>query len=132
MSIEIDLSGKVALVTGASQGIGFACAEVLARSGADVAIVARRPDVLNRAKDKLMAETNVQVIAVPGDVADTSFPEKAVSEVRQELGTVDILVNDAGDSPPGLFMDMTLEDWRGAFAQNLMSAVLFSQPSYPK
>ena len=132
MTIQIDLTGKVALVTGASQGIGFACAEVLARSGADVAIVARRPDVLDRAKEKIVAETNAQVIAIPGDVAKPSFPVKAVSEVRQELGTVDILVNNAGGPPPGPFMDMTLEDWHGALAQNLLSVVLFSQAVVPE
>ena len=132
MSIQIDLTGKVALVTGASQGIGFACAEVLARSGADVAIVARRPDVLDRAKEKIVAETNAQVIAIPGDVAKPSFAEEVVSEVKQELGRVDILVNNAGGPPPGAFMEMTLEDWRGALAQNLLSVVLFSQAVLPE
>lgn len=72
-----ELSGKTTIVTGASQGIGFASAMTLAGAGADVAIVARWPDILHEARHKLVAETGATVIAIPGDVADPSFPQKA-------------------------------------------------------
>ena len=131
MSPEWKLTGRVALVTGASQGIGFAIAMALARAGADVAILARRPDTLLGARDRLVAETGARVIAIPGDVADPSCPQKAVAQIEQELGGIDILVNNAGGPKPGQFMEITQADWDQALAQNLLSVVLFSQAVVP-
>lgn len=125
------LTGKVALVTGASQGFGFAIAKVLALAGADVAILARRPDILFKARDRLITETGAKVIAIPGDVADASLPQKAVAQIEHELGDIDILVNNAGGPKPGPFVEMTQEDWHNALDQNLLSAVLFPQAVIP-
>ena len=131
MPHEWKLTGRVALVTGASQGIGFAIARVLARAGSDVAILARRPDILLGARDRLVAETGVRVMAIPGDVADPSCPQKAVARVEQELGGIDILVNNAGGPKPGPFMEITPADWDQALAQNLLSVILFAQAVVP-
>jgi len=129
--MKYDLTGKVALVTAASQGIGFASAMALASAGADVAIVARRPEVLLDAHRRLADETGRKVVAIPGDVADPSFPQQAVADVTEQLGGIDILVNSAGGPKPGAFMEITRVDWDQALAQNLLSAVLFSQAVVP-
>jgi 3-oxoacyl-[acyl-carrier protein] reductase len=131
MPSKCKTNGRVALVTGASQGMGFATAMTLAKAGADVAIVARRPDILLDARDRLAAETGATVIAIPGDVADPSVPQKVVAQVEQELGGIDILVNNAGGPKPGSFMEITQADWHHALAQNLLSMVLFSQAVVP-
>ncbi|MFC2017464.1 SDR family oxidoreductase [Chloroflexota bacterium] len=125
------LTGRVALVTGASQGFGFAIAMTLAGAGADVAILARRPDILLEARDRLMTETGAKVIAIPGDVADASLPQKAVAQIKHELGSIDILVNNTGGPKPGPFIEMTQKDWQNALGQNLLSMVLFSQAVIP-
>jgi len=131
MTAKWELTGRVALVTGASQGMGFASAKSLAGAGANIAIVARRPDVLEEARQKVAAETGATVIAIPGDVADPLVPQKVVAQVEQELGGIDILVNNAGGPKPGSFMEITEADWHHALAQNLLSMILFSQAVIP-
>jgi 3-oxoacyl-[acyl-carrier protein] reductase len=125
------LTGHVALVTGASQGMGAAIARSLARAGADVAILARRADFLLETRQRLASETGAHVIAIPGDVADPACPQVTVAKVEQELGPIDILVNNAGGPKPGAFVDISLADWQQAIAQNLLSVVLFAQAVVP-
>jgi len=127
MPLEFDLTGKVAFVTGASQGIGFAVAMAFAKAGADVAILARRSDVLLEAKEKLSAETKANIVAIPGDVAERSCPQVVVKQVEHELGGIDILVNNAGGPPAKEFVETALLDWDRALAQNLLSMVQFSK-----
>jgi len=126
-----ELTRRVALVTGASQGIGFATAMELAKAGADVAILARRADILLDAQYRLEAETGTRVIAIPGDVADPACPQEAVAQVEQKLGSIDVLVNNAGGPKPGAFMEITQADWHRALGQNLLSVILFSQAVVP-
>ncbi len=131
MPSKWELTGRVALVTGASQGIGFAAAMALAGAGANVAIVARRADILLEARRRLVAETGAMVITIPGDVADPALPQRVAAQVGQELGAIDILVNNAGGPNPGSFTEITLADWHQALAQNLLSVILFAQAVIP-
>jgi NAD(P)-dependent dehydrogenase (short-subunit alcohol dehydrogenase family) len=95
--MDLGLTGKVALVTGGSEGIGYATAEELAREGARVAICARRPDVLEEAARAIRSVSgNDDVIAVPADVSRAEDIERCVDTVGERLGTVTLLVNNAG------------------------------------
>jgi NAD(P)-dependent dehydrogenase (short-subunit alcohol dehydrogenase family) len=91
-----DLAGQVALVTGASTGIGRHLAEGLAARGATVAGLARGADRLTTAMDEVAAATGARTLAVAADVTDRSAVEAAVRRVTEELGPVDLLVNNAG------------------------------------
>src|SRR5207253_2124066 len=90
-----DLSGRVALVTGASSGLGRRFAEVLAANGAAVALVARRADKLADAKAAI-EKSGGKAVAIDADVLDRSAMKRAFDQAEQTLGTVTILVNNAG------------------------------------
>ena len=94
--MELELTGKVALVTGGSSGIGKACARELAQEGADVVICARRPEPLEAAARELSQETGRRVLAVPADTSNVEQVNGLVQTTVQTLGRVDILVNNAG------------------------------------
>ena len=94
--MDIDLSGKAAIVTGGSLGIGKAIALELARSGVKVAIVARCQDVLDQAAADITSETGNQVLALSADVNDGESVATMVATAVEALGSADILVNSAG------------------------------------
>lgn len=127
-----NLKGKVALVTGASQGIGFASAMALAKAGADVAILARRKEILLEARDKIIADSGSKVIAISGDVGNPLCPQEAIKQIDHQLGRVDILVNNAGGPKPGAFMEIDQTDWDNALTQNLQSMIHFSKAAVPR
>jgi NADP-dependent 3-hydroxy acid dehydrogenase YdfG len=104
------LHGKVALVTGASSGIGAATARVLAREGAAVALLARRKDRLQALAEELAAE-GAHCLAAPADVARRSEVDAAVSATERALGEVDILVNNAGVMMLSMLEERRVEDW---------------------
>jgi 3-oxoacyl-[acyl-carrier protein] reductase len=113
-----DLTGEVALVTGASSGLGERFAQVLAANGAKVVLAARRIDRLEALVEKIRAEGG-QAIAVELDVADQSAIAPAFDAAEAVFGTVTILVNNAGidgQSPP---LDMTPEQWRKVMSVNV-------------
>lgn len=116
------LDGKRALVTGASKGIGFAAAFVLAKAGADVTIAARQQAGLSEAVRQLAAE-GLKVHAVAVDVTDSA----AVQTVVQSLGPVNVLVNNAGGNRSGLLKDMSAEDIDFVLALNVTSSMVVSK-----
>ncbi|HCX61708.1 SDR family oxidoreductase [Sedimentibacter sp.] len=123
MSNLFSLKGKVALVTGASSGLGVQFATALAREGADVAIVARRMERLNDVKSEL-EKLGVRVLSVQCDVTDVEQVKKAVENVKEHFGRIDILVNNAGvgfAEPAELQTD---EQWNKMIGLNL-NAVYF-------
>ena len=95
MSSLFDISGKVAIVTGASSGLGRQFALALAREGANVAILARRVEKLEKVKEEV-EELGVECISVKCDVVDNESIKNAVNEVVEHFGRIDILVNNAG------------------------------------
>jgi 3-oxoacyl-[acyl-carrier protein] reductase len=104
-----NLSGKKALVTGASGGIGGAIAKALHAQGADVALSGRNVEAL----EKLAAEIGVErVHIVPGDLGTAEAADALIKSAEEKMGQVDILVNNAGLTKDGLFMRMKDEDWQ--------------------
>ena len=96
--MDLQLSNKTALVTGASQGIGRATAKSLAAEGAQVAIAARRVELLNEVADEIAAMGHLRPIVIGHDIMTQDGPEELGAKALEALGTVDILVNSAGGS----------------------------------
>ena len=126
MSLTVDLSGHVALVTGASSGLGAHFAAVLARSGAKVAIGARRTDRLQQVADGIAAQGG-RALAVKLDVTDAASIKSAVEHAQEELGPLDILVNNAGIAIVKPVLEQTREDWDQVIGTNLTGPWLVAQ-----
>ena len=113
-----DLEGRVAMVTGASSGLGTRFAQVLAANGAAVALVARRADRLKDVQQKI-EQAGGKAIAVEGDVLDRATMTRAFDQIEKALGTVTILVNNAGVAHSTRATDVTEEEWRRVVGTNL-------------
>jgi NAD(P)-dependent dehydrogenase (short-subunit alcohol dehydrogenase family) len=114
----VDLSGKTAVVTGASGGLGAHFARLLARNGAAVAITARRTDRIQALADEIQAGGG-RAIALSLDVADAAAIGPALDAVQAELGPLHILVNNAGVGGEGLALELSIEDFDQTFDVNV-------------
>ncbi|MFE7860878.1 SDR family oxidoreductase [Streptomyces sp. NPDC057403] len=122
------LSGKVALVTGASRGIGYGVAEALVARGDRVAITGRNEDALKEAVDQLGAD---RVIGIAGKAHDLDHQAEAVERTMEAFGRVDFLVNNAGTNPVfGPIADLDLNVARKVFETNVISALGFAQKTW--
>jgi len=126
MSKRFDLSGKVALVTGASSGLGVHFARTLASAGASVAIAARRADRLTSLQAELQ-KAGGKAAAVDLDVQSGKSVSAAFDAIEQALGAIDIVVNNAGISIVKPALDMPEEDWDAVVDTNLRGAWLVTQ-----
>ena len=129
--MDLDLAGKTALITGASLGLGRAMAEAFHGAGANVALLARREDILTQAADEIGAAAGGKVGAYPCDVTDPNAIEAAVTQATSELGDIDILVNNAGQSQTGRFEDLTDEVWQYDLDLKLFAAIRLSRLVFP-
>jgi len=126
--MDEEFANRVAVVTGASSGIGRSTAELLARRGARVAIFAR-----SREKLKEIAKANGdRMIAVAGDAADPASIERLFRETEKRLGPCEILINNAGIIDPELLVKTTLDRWERMFAVNVDSIFLTCRRALPK
>jgi 3-oxoacyl-[acyl-carrier protein] reductase len=121
-----DLRHRVALVTGASSGLGQQFARALADNGAAVALVARRADRLAAFRDEL-EKSGARAIAVEADVTDRAAMVRAFDEAEKAFDTVDILVNNAGIAYGGRAVEMAPEDWRKVLGVNLDAVFFWAQ-----
>ena len=128
--MDLGLKGKVALVTGATQGIGKATALLLAREGARVALVARGRDGLERCV-KEIASAGGEALALQCDVSRAEDLERAVKAVTERWGGLDILVNNAGTSMRGPFEEVDDAMWQADLDLKLMAAVRLSRLALP-
>lgn len=120
------LDGRVALVTGASSGLGVRFAKVLAKAGAKVALAARRGDRLVALAEELQAE-GARALPIELDVSDSAQVARAVEEVETELGPLRILVNNAGLAKTAPALETTGEDWDQVMDVNLRGAWMVAQ-----
>lgn len=115
-----NLNDRVALVTGASSGLGFAAARAIARRGARVAIASRGGEKLDAARERLQAEASSEVIAVPADVREADALARLTEEVERRLGPIDVLVANGGGPPSKPALEVTEEDWQVAIPLALL------------
>ncbi|QJA06476.1 3-oxoacyl-[acyl-carrier-protein] reductase [Thermosulfurimonas marina] len=127
----MELKGKVALVTGASRGIGRAVALELARSGAQVAVNYAASEGPAQEVVREIEALGGQALAVKFDVADPEAVSQGVKEVEEALGKIDILVNNAGITRDGLCMRLKEEDWERVLSVNLKGAFLVTKAVLP-
>lgn len=129
--MDLGLTGRTALVTGASSGLGLAIAQELAREGAAVAMVARRAELLQREAADLVARTHHRVLPLVADVTDAGAALAAIDEAEATLGPIDVLVANAG-GPPSTTADTTTEaQLRGALELNLLASIRLAQRCVP-
>ncbi|WP_420782805.1 SDR family oxidoreductase [Streptomyces sp. LPB2020-019-1HS] len=128
-SVELpELSGKVALVTGASRGIGYGIAEALVARGDRVCITSRNEETLKEAAERLGSE---RVMTVAGKAHDEAHQREAVERVMETFGRIDYLVNNAGTNPVfGPLADLDLNVARKVFETNVLSALGFAQRTW--
>ncbi len=124
------LDGRVALVTGAGRGIGAGSARGLAEAGADVALTARTPDQLEAVADDIRA-LGRRAIVVPGDVNDLDHLGRFVEAAVNDLGRVDVVVNNAGGSMPAALTDTSVRSFEAAFHFNVTTAFALTQAALP-
>ncbi|HEX2135005.1 MAG TPA: SDR family oxidoreductase [Microvirga sp.] len=130
--MDIRLDGRAALITGASKGLGLAMASEFAASGADVAIVARRPEVLEEARAPLAEVAEGRVHAIAADVATAEGVERAFASAVAAFGKIDILVNNAGVSQTGPFETITDEVWQADLDLKLFAAIRMTRLAFPQ
>lgn len=129
--MELGLKNRVALVAGASQGIGRATALAFAAEGAHVAVCARNQTALEDVAREAREQFGVKALAGVVDVAGPEAMAAFVRRVETELGRVDVCVPNAGGPPAKPFLETTMEEWERAWQLNLRSAICFAQAVLP-
>ena len=129
--MDLGLVGKIAVVAGASAGIGKAIATALAREGATVVILSRNKANLAAAADSIMRTTGEAVYPMVCDVTRAAAIKSTVAKIMRKFKRVDILVNNAGGPPLRRFLDIKNGDWDEAYKLNLKSAILLSAAVVP-
>jgi NAD(P)-dependent dehydrogenase (short-subunit alcohol dehydrogenase family) len=129
--MDIRLDGRSAIVTGGSKGLGLAMATRYAASGADVAILARNPEALERARAAISEKGRGRVVAIACDVSRADEIERAYATAVRELGKVDIVVNNAGTSQRGNFEEITDEVWQADLDLKLFAAIRLTRLAWP-
>jgi NAD(P)-dependent dehydrogenase (short-subunit alcohol dehydrogenase family) len=126
--MKLDLSGRTALVTGASKGIGLAVARVLAEEGCHLHLAARNGEAMAAAKQQLEADYGVKVTVHAADLSSTESMEKLASDV----GDIDILINNAGDIPAGSIEIVDDVAWRKGFDLKVFGYITLARAFYKK
>lgn len=129
--MDLGLTGKVALITGASRGLGEAIAGEPAREGVDVCLVARDETRLSAVADAIAAQSQAETLVYAGDFRDPGVPKDAVARCVARFGRLDILVNNAGATKRGDFLTLNDEDWQDGFALKFHGYVRATRAAWP-
>ena len=129
--MKLSMDGRSALITGGSLGIGRAIAKRFVEAGGNVAIVARRQEVLDEAKAEIETCGDGKVIALCADVSTAEGCRSAFTEADKALGNIDVLVNNAGSSARGPFVDISDEDWQADIDLKLFAAIRLTRLTFP-
>jgi 3-oxoacyl-[acyl-carrier protein] reductase len=129
--MDLELGGKVTLVTGATRGIGRAIARGLAREGARVALVARDKGALEEAARELRTKHGTEALVLPANLAELAEVQRVVEATRQGLGRIDIVVNNAGAIRGGDFLKIPDEQWTGDWDLKLLGYIRMARAVFP-
>jgi len=129
--MDLNLKDKIALVAGASRGLGYAAALTLAKEGCRVAVNSRDEAKIKAAAQKIERETGAQVVGLAGDVGKPDTAEKLVEQTVQAFGGLDILITNSGGPKPGAFESLGEADWENAVSLSLMSHVRLIRAALP-
>lgn len=125
--MQINLSGRVALVTGSTRGIGRAIAQALAASGAAVVVTGRDETQAAKVAEEIAASTGAKVVGMGVDISDPKAAAAVIERAEKEMGQLDILVNNAGLTRDNLIMRLKDEDWDDVLNANLRGAFITSR-----
>lgn len=129
--MDLGLQGKVAIVTGSSDGIGYATALALAREGTRTVICGRREPLLAEAGDRIARETGAELLAVAGDVQRLTDVQRLVREAMERFGAIHILVNNAGSVPSMQFTEVDDAQWHQMLEGKLLSYIRVTREVVP-
>ncbi|MFT4711964.1 MAG: NAD(P)-dependent dehydrogenase (short-subunit alcohol dehydrogenase family) [Candidatus Azotimanducaceae bacterium] len=129
--MQISMTGRVALITGGSKGLGYAMGMKFAECGAEIALVARNKEEVEQAAREISTNTSVKACGYVGDVSKAEDIEAVFNSVIADFGKIDILVNNAGYAQAGEFVSVTDEQWQYDFDLKLMAAVRMSRLVFP-
>lgn len=125
--MDLGISGKRALVTAGSKGLGRGCAQALAEAGVDLILNARGPEALEATAAALRQSYGIKVETVAGDITTDAVRQRVISAAQE----VDILVTNAGGPPPGLWSDWTRDDFMAAIDANMLTPIALMQALLP-
>ncbi len=129
--MDLELKGKVAIIGGASKGLGRACAEVLAEEGANIAICSRTRDDLDQAAEKIRAETGAEVLSFAGDLESYDTIKRLIAATVERFGRLDILVNNSGGPPLTDACDADEALWETSVQRSLFYFARMSREAIP-
>lgn len=129
--MDLGIRGRVAIITGASHGLGLACAKALAAEGCHLVVAARNEEKLEAAAKQLRDAFGVKVLSVATDVTDETQVKSMVAQTTDTFGRVDICLANSGGPPARLISETTRLDWIEAFEANLLSVVTLAQTTLP-
>jgi len=129
--MDLQISAKVALVTGASAGLGYASAHALAQEGARIIICSRDKERIESAAERIAGDTGAHIHPLVCDLSDTEPIKAMIGSIDNQFGQIDILVSNAGGPPSGLFADLTPEMWEKALNTTFHSTLTLCQTVLP-
>lgn len=129
--MDLGLQGKKALVTGSSRGLGFATAHQLAREGCDIAINSRDQKGLAAAEKQISTDTNTNIVAIIGDIAQPEHVENIVHQAANSMNGLDILITNSGGPPAGKFESFDDQTWQMAVELNFLCHMRLIRAALP-
>ncbi len=129
--MDLGLKNKIALIAGASRGLGFAAALALAREGCRVALVSRDADKVREAAEKIASETGAQVVGLAGDVSQADVPARIVAQVVEKFGGLDLLLTNTSGPAPGAFEALDEAAWKNGIEFAFLSHVRLVKAALP-
>ncbi len=130
--MKLSMDGRNALISGGSLGIGRGIAKRFVEAGANVAIIARRQEVLDEARADIEKSGTGKVATIAADVSTADGCATAFAEAEKALGQIDVLVNNAGSSARGAFPDITDDEWQADIDLKLFGAIRLARLAFPK
>ena len=129
--MDLSIKGKNAIVCASSQGLGKSAAVDLAKEGVNIAICSRNQEKIDLVKNEIENISDVKVVAIQADLSLEEDIDTLFNKAKEELKTIDILINNNGGPPPSTFEELTDEDWQKAFNSTMMSAIRLSKLVLP-